>query len=394
MSKRRVPKYRHFKSKDLAMVEIAGKVIYLGKYGTPESHAEYSRLVQEYLAAPATKPSGNAAHPDGPTVNELILAYWEQHVASYYMKNGRPTSEQSCIKQAMRFLRPEYGHTRANDFGPLALKVVRKSLISSGRCRAVINKDVNRIRRMFRWATEHEMVPVTVFQALKTVPDLRAGRSSAKESKPVRPVSEEHVQATLPHVPLQISAMIRLQLLTGARPGEITAIRPCDVQISEGPVWVYRPQEHKTEHHDRQRLIPIGPRAQEILRPWLDRDASSHCFSPAEAMESWNARRRQARKTPMTPSQAKRERKAKPKRLPGPRYTRDSYRQAIGRACLAADIPPWHPNQLRHTRATEIRSKFGIEAAQTILGHSKADVTQVYAERDLAKAVAIMGEIG
>jgi integrase len=96
----------------------------------------------------------------------------------------------------------------------------------------------------------------------------------------------------------------------------------------------------------------------------------------------------------MTPSQAKRERKTKPKRLPGQRYTRDSYRRAIRQACLKAGIPIWHPNQLRHAAATLIRARYGLEAAQAILGHAKADVTQVYAERDLAKAIAVMAEIG
>ena len=54
----------------------------------------------------------------------------------------------------------------------------------------------------------------------------------------------------------------------------------------------------------------------------------------------------------------------------------------------------WSPNQLRHTRATEIRSKHGLEAAQVILGHAKADVTQIYAERDKQKAREIMAEDG
>jgi site-specific recombinase XerC len=41
-----------------------------------------------------------------------------------------------------------------------------------------------------------------------------------------------------------------------------------------------------------------------------------------------------------------------------------------------------------------IRSRFGLEAAQTVLGHAKADTTQIYAERDLARAHAVMAEIG
>lgn len=48
-------------------------------------------------------------------------------------------------------------------------------------------------------------------------------------------------------------------------------------------------------------------------------------------------------------------------------------------------------NRLRHSRGTEIRKAFGLEAAQVTLGHRNADVTQVYAERDeeLAKRVAL-----
>lgn len=54
----------------------------------------------------------------------------------------------------------------------------------------------------------------------------------------------------------------------------------------------------------------------------------------------------------------------------------------------------WAPNQLRHSAATEIRKRFGIEAAQVTLGHAAADVTQVYAERDLEKAASVMALVG
>jgi integrase len=49
---------------------------------------------------------------------------------------------------------------------------------------------------------------------------------------------------------------------------------------------------------------------------------------------------------------------------------------------------------LRHTAATLIRKEFGLEAAQVILGHTAADVTQVYAERDLAKGLSVAKLIG
>jgi integrase len=54
----------------------------------------------------------------------------------------------------------------------------------------------------------------------------------------------------------------------------------------------------------------------------------------------------------------------------------------------------WCPLQLRHTAATTIRKRFGLEAAQTVLGHSKADVTQIYAERDYTLAARVAREVG
>ncbi|MEZ6121348.1 MAG: hypothetical protein R3C28_33000 [Pirellulaceae bacterium] len=49
---------------------------------------------------------------------------------------------------------------------------------------------------------------------------------------------------------------------------------------------------------------------------------------------------------------------------------------------------------LRHSVATEVRRQFGVEGAQVILGHSSADVTQVYVERDLKLAEGIARKLG
>jgi len=43
---------------------------------------------------------------------------------------------------------------------------------------------------------------------------------------------------------------------------------------------------------------------------------------------------------------------------------------------------------------TAIRRQFGLEAAQVTLGHASADVSQIYAERDLSLAEKIMRKIG
>jgi integrase len=57
-------------------------------------------------------------------------------------------------------------------------------------------------------------------------------------------------------------------------------------------------------------------------------------------------------------------------------------------------VAAWSPLQLRHTAATRIRSRYGVEVARVILGHTRVETSQIYAERDLGKAAEVMREIG
>jgi integrase len=160
-------------------------------------------------------------------------------------------------------------------------------------------------------------------------------------------------------------------------------------------VWSYRPHRHKTEHHGRQRIVFIGPKAQHVVRPYLLREESAYCFSPVESELKRRLLRHERRVTPLScGNRPGTNRNPERKRPPLDRYTTASYRRAVEYACRKLATDKWHPNQLRHTAATEIRRQFGLEAAQVTLGHSKLDVTQVYAERDLNKAQAIMREVG
>ncbi len=45
----------------------------------------------------------------------------------------------------------------------------------------------------------------------------------------------------------------------------------------------------------------------------------------------------------------------------------------------------WHPHQLRHNAATDLRRQFGIEATRVVLGHASAVTSEIYAEMDSAK---------
>ena len=115
----------------------------------------------------------------------------------------------------------------------MALKAVRQTMIAADLCRAEVNKRIRHIVRMVRWGVENELVPPSIHHGLKAVPGLKRGRSEARESEPVKPVPDAFVDAIEPHVAKQVWAMVQLQRVTGARSGEVTIMRTCDIDRSE-----------------------------------------------------------------------------------------------------------------------------------------------------------------
>lgn len=388
----RTPKYRLHRPSGLAVVTIHGKDHYLGQHGTDESLAEYNRIVGEWMVN--GRPTSSRSDADGPdfTINELLIQYL-RHAKDYYRKpDGRQTSEFECVKHSMKPLRELYGHTLARDFGPIALKAVRERMIEADLCRREVNKRIRRVVRLFGWGVENELVPAEVHHAIRTVAGLKRGRSAARESKPIKPVPEAFVDAIQSHVLPPVWAMIELQRLTGMRPGEAVIMRTADIDTS-GRVWVYRPTSWKTEHHEQERRIFLGPRAQQVVKPWLRSDITAYLFNPREAIEARNQKWRENRKTKVQPSQQNR-RKKRPSKSPSECYTVASYGHAIRTGCQKADVPHWHPHQLRHNAATWLRKEFGLDIARVILGHRSSEVTEIYAELDFSRAVEVVGKVG
>lgn len=387
-----------------------GKWFYLGPFGSPKSKRKHESLVAKWLAeeyrTAQQSPVDDVAEP---LTVDILCAVYMEHVERYYRKNGEPTSEVYNIRLALRYVVDEFGESLAADFGPKKLKVVRQAMIAARCVRTSINRMIHRVRGMFAWAVSEELLAETVYRALLTIKALEEGRSAAVESEPVRPVPQAYIDAVRPYVSGQVWAAIQLQVLTGARPGEVLAMRGCDLNMS-GTVWEYTPAAHKSQHRGKQRIIHLGPQAQRIVREFLRADLTAFLFSPWEAREEYLAALRASRKTPLTPSQRARQRKTHLKKQPGNRYTVVSYGRAIRNACKQADrkarndrpevpadetiIPNWHPHQLRHNAATELRRQFGIEATRTVLGHSSVVTSEMYAEMDSAKAREIAAAVG
>lgn len=414
MASRRTPKYRLHKASGLAVVTINRRDHYLGTYGTKHSKLAYDRLIKEW---DSTGQSASFGISTGATIAMLISDYLD-HCEIYYPRS--PNSETNQSRLALKYLEP-YFDQPAEEFGPLKLKAVRETMISSttkatGKpfSRQYVNRLIDRICRMFRWASENEIVPIQIHQSLINVPGLKKGRSKAREAPPVRPVADEIVERTLPFCSPIIRDMIRLQQLTGMRPGEVCVLRASMIRQS-GEIWVVEFDSHKTAWRGKERYVYLGPQAQEILSRYDEREPETHIFSPEESQAWRNAQRSFNRTTPMNcgnrPGYSSRTRdRRKAIRKPGHSYTTASYARAIRYACQKAMPVPegctkdeaiqwrqewwWSPNQLRHAAATRFRSEHGLEAAQVLLGHSNADVTQIYAEANREKARAIAAAVG
>jgi integrase len=397
-----LPSYRLHRPTGQAVVTIDGQDYYLGPFGSARSKKKYNRLTdawaarKERSAAEADELPPLAEVRDVSTVKELILQY-TLHAQRYYRASDGQQKEVGCIRDALQIVKDLYGTSAAQEFGPKALKAVRRAMVAKGWARSYVNHQVTRVKRMFRWATEEELIPATNYHALQSVRGLRKGTPDIRETKKVRPVRVRFVRKVLKRVRPIVRAMILVQLFTGCRPGEVCRLKPKRIN-KNGEVWVYRLARHKTAHHGKRRRIFIGPRAQKVLEPWLkDVAPGDYVFSPARDDATRQAERRAQRKTPLWPSHLKRlaaKKKVEPKRQKRERYDVPGYRRAIKRACKLTGVPDWSPNRLRHLAATRIRRRHGIEMARIILGHSSLIVTQVYAEADGKKALEVMGQIG
>jgi two-component system phosphate regulon sensor histidine kinase PhoR len=166
MSKR-IPSCRHHKPSGRAVVTLNGRDHYLGPYGSQVSRDEYDRLVGEWLANGRHLPTNDDDGVDL-TVVELIAAYLD-FAKSYYENDRGTTSEFTCMCEAIRPVRKLYGELIANAFGPLALKAVREQMIANGWCRTHINRQVNRVRRIFKWGVENELIKPQVATPMELV---------------------------------------------------------------------------------------------------------------------------------------------------------------------------------------------------------------------------------
>lgn len=237
--------------------------------------------------------------------------------------------------------------------------------------RSTINERMNRIRTMLRWAARRRLMSTATIAEFDLVERLKPGQRGAKDNPPIEATTLLAVKATIEALALdamsariqrdriakvRAATMIEVQLLTGARPGEVRKMRRSELNMS-GTTWLYRPNKHKTSRHGRSREIHIGPQAQTLLRPSVAQAAK------AQSDRLWTLKRMA---------------------LPG----------LLTRVQKKHGIEHWTLNQLRHRAATDIRTEFGLDVAQRVLGHATSRMTERYAKIAEDQAADAMRAIG
>jgi integrase len=334
------------------------------------------------------------------TVSELL----ERYIPYAHQRYGRASDD-----HRFEYIRKQVGNTLVGDFGPLALKALRQTWVDNGLCRRTCNAYTKHVRQIFKWGVSEQMVSAEQYGALMTVEGLRLHESKAFDYPNVTNVDMGDVDKTVAFLPPTLQDMVRLQYLTAARPGEILLLRPCDLDRS-GDYWRIqvtkgnedRRWDHKTEHksqrygkdENNQRWLYLCDEARAILECRLKvvQSPTEYFFNPQQSIKEWAGMR--------FPNAVGRRANQKPNpricnRQISDHYDTGGYRTAIQRACKRAEVPRWTPNQLRHTRATEIERQFvgDKEAVRVLLGHKDVDTQRWYVLEDQKRAFNIVKEL-
>lgn len=355
----RIPKYRRHSTRDIGFVEHCGKRIYLpGPHDSGESldaYRDFLRSIGIFIPVVAQQQAGEISLPS------LVARYVKWAESEF---SAGPRSYAANVSAAAKLLMEFTGVILAAEFGPRRMKQFQQWLADRGLSRGYVNDTCRHVRAVFKWAVSEELLPAESHQALKTVGGLRRNRSKARETAPRQPVAWPAVQATLPHLPAAVKAMVLLQWHTGVRPQAVCAATVAQFDRTTNP-WLWR-AKNKTAHLGTTLVVFVGPQARKAIEPlFVGRAETDYLFRPAG-------------KT------------GKPSKRYRSHYDTTSYAQAIRRGAAAAKVEHWSPHQLRHARGTAIRERYGLEAAQAALGHARIDATQIYAKRllDLAKQAA------
>ena len=358
-----------------------GKRIYHGVWGSPEAKKNYRRFCTALDESPGLPLRMDGKRRGCALISELADGFLNG------IESQKDKSHVTHFKLAIGYLVDIYGDLPADEFSPKKLKVCRSQMTKTGTlCRRMVNDYTGRIKHIFAWGVEEELVEAKVYDAIRVVKALPKGAPGTFDHPEREDVPEWVIALTLPFLAPVVAAMVVVQYLTGMRPSEVFKMRVGDIdQSKKNGLWYYVPESHKTEEHVGKKPIPLGKPEQDLIAPYLvGKKPDEAVFSPRTAIRERAAQARARRKSPLTPSQQARVERQNV----GEFYDKDSYRRAVEYGIAKGNrhevkIPHWTPYLLRNSAATAIELEHGLDKAQAQLGHTSADMTKRYSKAQL-----------
>ena len=180
MSRVRIPKYRKHKPSKLAVVSLGGRDVYLGKFGTKESHEKYTRLVSEYLKHRGEPVPASVYLAKRPSKNITVVEAADRYLT--WSTSHQSSGERAHLHGMLKCLVNLYENERAANIRPSDLREIRRVMVAKGWSRNYVNEQVGRVKRMYKWLADEDLVPVTVYHTLALLGGLRRGEEGARES--------------------------------------------------------------------------------------------------------------------------------------------------------------------------------------------------------------------
>lgn len=284
--------------------------------------------------------------------------------ASYYETGEGPSRQLNNLQSGLKPLIESIGHLPITELdGPRLAELRDEWAKTTNLVRTTINKRMQYVVAFGRWCVEKGIIKAEQLVSLQAVEKVKRGRYGVRDAEPVGPADPGHVAAVMRDLPSTARGIIEMMQLTGMRPGEVRTMRACDlelIRVEHRTVYRFTPKRHKTAHLGKRRRIFLVGRAYSLANERLSTLIGSSLFEAESQGYLFSVD--DDGNSP---------------------YQINSLHQAVRRSCDRLSLPRWTPNQLRHSYATNSRSKgFKLELIADLLGHADPRTTLIYAEPD------------
>ena len=310
-----------------------------------------------------------------------------QELFDQYLAKNPPKDrgDRDNVKTAFRLLIAMFPDLTTETFTAKHLLLFRNNLVKkvseqTGKTFSIVycNKLVSFVRAVFNWGmnpnlkalSETDIIPSLVSEllcfSLSKVPLLKPG--DGRRNKERKDAPTEYVEALLQKLPPINADMMRIQLATVMRPGEVCKMRCGDIKktkaefveaghpdLDEGEVWLYHLARHKTDRYVEERNIPLDLEVQELLKKYLVDDPERPIFF---------------------------------NKL-GNAFTTGRYSRIVFKTIEKHSLSKFVPAQLRHTGVSKTSKKYGRDTARALAGHTTETMTARYDHSDFDKALEV-----